>query len=73
MIHKFDGAPGVPGPFGVPVTAFKLAHGGARIDSPPPRFGEHNDQVLRELGYTAAEIERLRTDKVIGAAPDNGP
>lgn len=73
LIHKFDGAPGVPGPFGVPVAAFKLAHGGARIDSPPPRFGEHTDAVLRELGYTAAEIERLRADKVIGTAPDNGP
>ena len=69
VIHKFDGAPGVPGPFGVPVAAFKLAHGGARIDTPPPRFGEHNDEVLRELGYSDAEIERLRQDKVIGARP----
>jgi crotonobetainyl-CoA:carnitine CoA-transferase CaiB-like acyl-CoA transferase len=72
LIHKFDGAPGVPGPFGVPVAAFKLAHGGARIDSPPPRFGEHNDAVLRELGYTDADIERLRAERVIGAAPE-GP
>src|SRR5690606_5137869 len=30
VIHRFDEAPGVPGPFGVPVAAFKLAHGGAR-------------------------------------------
>jgi crotonobetainyl-CoA:carnitine CoA-transferase CaiB-like acyl-CoA transferase len=73
VIHRFDGAPGVAGPFGVPVTAFKLAHGGARIDSPPPRFGEHNEQVLRELGYSAADIEQLRADKVIGPAPEDGP
>jgi len=74
VIHKFDGAPGVPGPFGVPVAAFKLAHGGARVDAPPPRFGEHNDAVLHELGYSDAEITRLREEKVIGARPpEQGP
>lgn len=70
VLHRFDGAPGVAGSFGVPVAAFKLAHGGAAIDTPPPMFGEHNDAVLGELGYTAAEIERLRADKVIGARPE---
>lgn len=70
VLHRFDdGAPGVPGPFGVPVAAFKLAHGGARIDTPPPRFGEHNDAVLRELGYSEGEIARLRQDAVIGPRP----
>ncbi len=53
----------------MPVAAFELAHGGARIDTPPPRFGEHNDQVLSEIGYSADEIARLRADHVIGAAP----
>ena len=27
--------------------------------------GEHNDEVLRELGYTGEEIEALRADRVI--------
>ncbi len=70
VLHKFSGAPGVPGPFGVPKAAFKLAHGGAQIDTPPPRFGEHNDAVLAELGYSAADIDKLRADKVIGARPE---
>lgn len=68
-IHTFEGAPGVEGSFGVPKTAFKLAHGGATIETPPPRFGEHNDLVLRELGYSDAEIAALHDDKVIGAVP----
>ncbi|MNL82793.1 Formyl-CoA:oxalate CoA-transferase [compost metagenome] len=53
----------------MPKAAFKLAHGGARIDTPPPRFGEHNDAVLSELGYGEDEIAQLRADKVIGEKP----
>jgi crotonobetainyl-CoA:carnitine CoA-transferase CaiB-like acyl-CoA transferase len=69
LVHRFDGAPGIEGGFSVPVAAFKLKHGGPRIDSPPPRFGEHNDQILAELGYSADQIARLRADKVIGERP----
>lgn len=69
VIHRFDEAPGVSGGFGVPVTAFKLGHGGAHIESPPPRFGEHNDAVLSELGYSREEIRTLRSEKVIGELP----
>jgi crotonobetainyl-CoA:carnitine CoA-transferase CaiB-like acyl-CoA transferase len=69
VLHRFPEAPGIPGAFGVPMAAFKLAHGGAHIDSPPPRFGEHNDEVLSEIGYSRDEIGKLRQDKIIGEAP----
>jgi crotonobetainyl-CoA:carnitine CoA-transferase CaiB-like acyl-CoA transferase len=69
LIHKFAGAPGIGGSFGVPKSAFKLAHGGAAIRTPPPRFGEHNDEILAQIGYSADEIARLRADKVIGERP----
>ena len=66
VVHRFpDGAPGIPGPFGVPVAAFKLAHGGARVDSPPPPMGAHTDAVLAEHGYAPADIAKLRAAKVI--------
>jgi crotonobetainyl-CoA:carnitine CoA-transferase CaiB-like acyl-CoA transferase len=32
-----------------------------------PLLGEHNDEVLRELGYSQAKLDRLRADKVIGS------
>jgi crotonobetainyl-CoA:carnitine CoA-transferase CaiB-like acyl-CoA transferase len=69
VIHHFAAAPGISGAFGVPMAAFKLAHGGAQIDSPPPRFGEHNDEVLGQLGYSREEIGKLRENNVIGPLP----
>ena len=66
VIHRFpDGAPGIDGAFGVPLAAFKFAHGTPRIDTPPPQFGEHTDAVLAGLGYSAEEIAGFRAAKVI--------
>ena len=66
LVHRFpDGAPGVPGAFGVPIAAFRLAHGGARVDSPPPVLGADTDAVLRELGYDAAGVAALRAQRVV--------
>jgi crotonobetainyl-CoA:carnitine CoA-transferase CaiB-like acyl-CoA transferase len=66
VVHHFpEGAPGVPGPFGVPVAAFKLAHGGPQVDRPPPEMGADTDAVLAELGYAPGDIAALRAQKAI--------
>jgi crotonobetainyl-CoA:carnitine CoA-transferase CaiB-like acyl-CoA transferase len=65
VLHRHEGAPGVKGPFTVPVAAFKFAHDGPKVDRPPPMFGQHNAEVLGELGYTEAEIAGFRAAKVI--------
>ncbi len=65
LLHRFESAPGVEGSFGVPVAAFRLAHGGAEVTSPPPRLGEHSDAILREIGYTEPEIAAMRAQRVV--------
>ena len=64
-IHRHAGASGIDGPFAVPVAAFKFAHGGPSIETPPPQFGADTDSVLGELGYAAPEIAALRAARVI--------
>jgi crotonobetainyl-CoA:carnitine CoA-transferase CaiB-like acyl-CoA transferase len=49
IVHRHDGAAGVEGGFGVPLAAFTFAHGGPRIDSPPPALGQHTDEIFAEL------------------------
>jgi crotonobetainyl-CoA:carnitine CoA-transferase CaiB-like acyl-CoA transferase len=49
IIHRHDGAPGVAGGFGVPVAPFTFAHGGPRIDTPPPTLGQHNEEIFSEM------------------------
>lgn len=66
LLHRFpDGAPGVDGGFGVPVAAFGLAHGGPRVDAPPPRLGADTDAVLAELGYAPGDIAALRASGAV--------
>jgi crotonobetainyl-CoA:carnitine CoA-transferase CaiB-like acyl-CoA transferase len=65
VFHKFDAAPGVDGPFGVPLAAFKFAHGGPSIETPPREMGADNEAVLGELGYAAGEIAALRATGAI--------
>lgn len=66
VFHRHTAAPGVDGPFGVPLAAFKFAHGGPSIETPPPEFGADTDAVLGEHGYTAGEIAQFRRERVIG-------
>ncbi len=50
------------GQTGVPV---KLSETPGRLRTPPPALGQHTDAILREAGYSDAEIATLRTDGVI--------
>ncbi len=65
LLHTHKQPPGYGKDLTVPVMAFKFAHGGPQVTSPPPGFGQHNDEVLGQLGYTADEIKAMRAEGVI--------
>jgi alpha-methylacyl-CoA racemase len=58
MIAGEDGAPRIALP--VKFSDFEFA-----IEREAPRAGEHSEEVLREAGYTPAEVESLRARRII--------
>ena len=40
---------------------------GKSVRLPPPLVGEHNEQVLKDYGFTGEEITALANSKAIGA------
>jgi crotonobetainyl-CoA:carnitine CoA-transferase CaiB-like acyl-CoA transferase len=65
VFHRHDSAPGIDGGFGVPLAAFKFAHGGPSIEAPPRPTGADTDTVLGEVGYSQVEIAALRASHAI--------
>ena len=41
----------------------------AKARRPAPLLGQHNEEVLKEIGYTDAEIAKLKEDAIIADAP----
>ena len=40
------------------------------IRRPPPRFGEHTEEVLGEFGYSSGEIDSLRSQGIVKTLQD---
>jgi len=53
------------GPMRLVGAGFRLAHGSPGIEREPAILGEHTADILKEAGYTPAEIEQLRRDGAI--------
>ena len=47
---------------GIPI---KLSETPGRFQRPAPTLGQHTDEVLRDLGYSDAEIESLHSERVV--------
>jgi crotonobetainyl-CoA:carnitine CoA-transferase CaiB-like acyl-CoA transferase len=65
VTHHHAAAGGIDGSFDVPLAAFKFAHGGPSIETPPRELGADTDAVLAEHGYDADQIAEFRRVRVI--------
>ena len=52
-------------PLTVVAQPFTMSRTPSKMVAPPPDVGEHNDEVLKEFGFSAQEIEDLRKSKAI--------
>lgn len=65
VLHEHAPLPEHDRPFKLPAAAFTFAHDGPSVDRPPPRLGEHTDEILSELGYNTGQIAALRDEGAI--------
>jgi crotonobetainyl-CoA:carnitine CoA-transferase CaiB-like acyl-CoA transferase len=51
VVARHGASANIGGELAVPVAAFSFAHGGPRIDTPPPALGQHNEEIFAELQH----------------------
>lgn len=69
LIHRFPFDAELGYAVAVPKAPYQLSKTGAHIHSPPPRVGQHTDEILRRLGCSDADITELRQSGVIERRP----
>jgi crotonobetainyl-CoA:carnitine CoA-transferase CaiB-like acyl-CoA transferase len=57
--------PGLPRPAPLAPTPVDLSETPGTFRHRAPQLGEHTDAILAELGYSPAEVEQLRAEKVV--------
>jgi CoA:oxalate CoA-transferase len=65
FLKTFDAVDGVDGPLTVSRTGFKLSGGDPDVHTPPPQLGQHTEEFLRSVGYSAGEIADFRADGTV--------
>ena len=57
--------PGAPKPVPIADTPFTLSETPMGLSKRAPTIGEHTEEILQSLGYTAKQINQLREDQII--------
>lgn len=65
LLADFDDVAGIDRDISVVRTGFQTDGMPMKVSSPPPALGQHNEDLLRELGYDDDAIDMFRTKGVI--------
>jgi len=65
FLHRFEHDASLDATVAVPKAPYQFSATPGGIHSMPPRFGQHTDAVLQELGYSADQIADLRKTGVV--------
>ncbi|ETN37501.1 uncharacterized protein HMPREF1541_07123 [Cyphellophora europaea CBS 101466] len=65
MVSEIQFEPAKSGKLSMLGSAVKFSNTSTSVRRKPPLLGEHTDEVLREIGVTEAEIESLRSSRVV--------
>ena len=65
LLADFDDVAGIDRDISVVRTGFQTDSTPMKVSSPPPTLGQHNEDLLRELGYDDDAINMFRTKGVI--------
>ncbi|HCA91982.1 MAG TPA: CoA transferase [Alphaproteobacteria bacterium] len=65
LLADFEDVAGIDRDISVVRTGFQTDGQPMKVDSPPPTFGQHNEDLLGELGYDRDAIDRFRREGVI--------
>ncbi len=69
LIHQFPFDAQLGYAITVPKAPYQLSKTGAHLHSPPPRVGQHTDEILRRLGFSESDIVDLHTSGVVEGRP----
>ena len=67
-MSRLPGGPGIDREIALTGSGFVAGADGPKVVSPPPAKGQDTDAVLREAGYTEAEIARMAEQNIIASA-----
>jgi crotonobetainyl-CoA:carnitine CoA-transferase CaiB-like acyl-CoA transferase len=65
IVSWLPGVPGIERDIALSGSGFTADQDGPEVVASPPAKGQHTAEVLREAGYSTAEIETLRAERVV--------
>lgn len=63
--HRFEGPAGTVSGMTTTLAGFIMSEGGPSLDTPPQPLGAQTDEILADIGYSAAEIDSLRVQGIV--------